>query len=204
MAANHPNGPKAVWSRVRSELIAAAKAEIPTTCSLDVLRAVGTALYWAEGFKRTRSVANFSNSDPAMVALMMRFFRGVCHVPERKFRGVVNIHPHLDAGRAKDFWSHVSGIPLSRFHKTQIAVSRASQGKKDTLPLGTFRVVVADVRLKSRIDGWIEGLASWIGAAGRIAQSVEHSVYIREVTGSSPVSPTIRNDSQVDELSTVS
>ena len=204
LAANHPNGPKAVWGRIRRELIVAAKAEIPTTCSLEVLRVIGTALYWAEGFKRTRSVANFSNSDPAMIALMMRFFRDVCHVQEQKFRGVVNIHPHLDADRAKEFWSRVSGIPLSQFHKTQIAVSRASQGKKDTLPLGTFRIVVADVRLKSRIDGWIEGVTSWIGAEGRIAQSVEHSAYIRGVTGSSPVSPTIRSDSPVDELSTVS
>ena len=135
---------------------------------------------------------------------MMRFFRDVCHVQEQQVRGVVNIHPHLDADRAKEFWSRVSGIPLSQFHKTQIAVSRASQGKKDTLPLGTFRIVIADVRLKSRIDGWIEGLTFWIGAEGRIAQSVEHSAYIREVTGSSPVSPTIHIGSPVGELSTVS
>ena len=96
-----------------------------------------------------------------MVALMMRFFREVCEVLETKFRGVVHIHPHLDAEHAKQFWSKISDIPLTQFNKTQIAVSKASQGKRDTLPLGTFRIVISDVRLKSRITGWIKGVAQW-------------------------------------------
>ena len=187
-AANHPNGPREVWARIRNEAFSLATSEIPERYSLGLLKCIGSALYWAEGYKRSRTVVNFSNSDAAMISLMMRFFRSVCRVPEEKFRGVVNIHPHLDADRACRFWSKVSGIPLRQFHKTQIAVSRASQGKRDTLPLGTFRVVVSDVRLKSRIDGWIEGIRRWTDL-GRIAQLVEHPAYIREATGSIPVSP---------------
>ena len=190
MAAHHPNGPKAYWGRIRNEIGTRATSEIPSGCSLETLTILGSGLYWAEGYKRSRAVANFSNSDPAMIDLMMEFFRRVCLVPESKFRGGVNIHPHLDAQRAECFWSQVSGIPLSQFHKTQIAVSRASKGEKDSLPLGTFRIVVADVRVKARIDGWIAGIKRW-DAQGRIAQLVEHSAYIREVTGSSPVSPTL-------------
>ena len=200
LAANHPNGPREAWRRIREGIGAAARAEIVETCTLETLKVLGSALYWAEGYKRSRAVANFSNSDPAMIALMMDFFRRVCHVPEHKFRGVVHIHPHLDANRAMRFWAVVSGIPLAQFHKTQTAVSRASQGKRDTLPLGTFCIVVADVRLKARIDGWIEGVKQW-SACGRIAQLVEHSAYIREGTGSNPVSPTLL---QVDGFSTSS
>ena len=187
-AANHPNSPRQVWAKIRASISASAAQEISGDCSLEVLRVTGAALYWAEGYKRSRTIVNFSNSDPNMVVLMMRFFRTVCGVPEEKFRGCLNIHPHLDATRACRFWSEISGIPLAQFHKTQIAVSRASQGKKDTLPLGTFRIIVADTRLKAKINGWVEGICRWVGC-GRIAQSVEHSAYIREATGSSPVSP---------------
>ena len=163
-AANHPNSPKNVWARIRYEISASASKEIPTQPTNDALKILGSALYWGEGYKRSTSMVNFSNSDPVMVAVMMEFFRQICHVPEKKFRGVVNIHPHLNAQQAMRFWSSLSRIPLSQFHKTQIAVSRASQGKRDTLPLGTFRIVVSDVRLKSKINGWIGGIGQWIGA----------------------------------------
>ncbi len=160
-AANHPNGPRQAWGRIRSEIEETAVIEVPLEYSRQVLLLIGSVLYWAEGTKKSHGTVNFTNSDPAMVALMMRFFREVCGVPEAKFRGVVHIHPHLDAAHAKQFWSKISEIPLTQFNKTQIAVSKASQGKRDTLPLGTFRVVISNVRLKSRITGWIKGVAQW-------------------------------------------
>ena len=123
-----------------------------------------------------------------MVRLMMRFFREVCRVPEHKFRGAVHIHPHLDAEQARRFWSEMSGIPLVQFHRTQFSVSRASQQKRDTLPFGTFQIVISDVRYRCAIAGWIEGLCRWTDA-GANSSAVEHSAYIRAVTGSNPVSP---------------
>ena len=108
-------------------------------------------------------MVNFSNSDPNMIALMMHFFRKACKVPEKKFRGIVHIHPHLNKERAKKFWSEISGIPIRQFHKTQFGISKASKHKRDTLPLGTFRIVVCDTRLLSKIKGWIKGIESWNG-----------------------------------------
>jgi hypothetical protein len=160
-AANHPNSSKGVWSKIRQEIIDLAAGEISKHCSLNVLKILGAALYWAEGYKRSRNVVNFSNSDPAMIALMMRFFRYVCKVPESKFRGVVHIHPHLDQAGAVKFWSKVSGIPKKQFNQIQLCVSRASKHKRDTLPLGTFRVIICDVRVQSRIKGWIKGIEQW-------------------------------------------
>lgn len=191
LAANHPHSPKYVWARIRREVTEQAASELAPECDLVTLKAIGSALYWAEGYKRGTGVVGFSNSDPMMIKLMMRFFREVCRVPEDKFRGAMHIHPHLDAVRARAFWSHLTSIPLRQFHKTQTAVSRASQGKRDTLPLGTFCIVVSDTRLKSRIKGWIIGVGHWAERKGRIAQLVEHSAYIREGTGSNPVSPTL-------------
>lgn len=170
-AANHPNSPKNVWAHIRNSISDSSCEEIPAKMSKEILKIIGSGLYWAEGYKRGHNAVNFSNSDSAMVVLMMRFFREICRVPETKFRGVVHIHPHLDRNKALKFWSEVSKIPLNQFHKTQLGISRASKHKRDTLPLGTFRIVICDTRLKSRIDGWIKGMSKWskfraVGAIG--------------------------------------
>lgn len=170
-AANHPNSPKQAWARIRNDIITDAAREIPLRCPSLTLKLLGAALYWAEGYKAGVNMVNFSNSDPAMVSLMMKFFRLVCRVPENKFHGIIHIHPHLNIKKAEKFWSKVSGIPFKQFHKTQYGISRASQHKRDTLPLGTFRIVICDARLQSKIKGWIQGIEKstdvWaVGAIG--------------------------------------
>ncbi len=164
-AANHPNSLKQVWSQIRNDIINSAAREIPSHFSFEILRIVGSALYWAEGSKSEINMVSFSNSDPWMIGLMVQFFKRVCKVPSFKFRGAVHIHPHQNPEKAKKYWSKVSEIPLGQFHKTQIATSIASKNKKDNLPLGTFRIVICDVRLQSRIKGWIEGMKYWANSS---------------------------------------
>ncbi len=163
-AANHPNSPKQVWGNIRKQIMESSEREIPEVYSDLLLKAIGSSLYWAEGYKAAVNMVSFSNSDPKMIALMMKFFRDICKVPNGKFRGVIHMHPHLDRVKAKKFWAAVSGIPISQFHKTQFGISRASKQKRDTLPLGTFSIIICDVRLQSRIRGWIVGVAKWVNS----------------------------------------
>jgi len=160
-AANHVNSPKHKWAVYREEIIQKAAQEIPVKISKDILRFLGSALYWAEGYNASRNSVIFSNTDPGMIKVMMRFFRENCNIPDSKFRGKVCIHPHLGVSKASRFWSGVAGIPLKQFNKPLMAVSRASKGKKDTLPLGTFQIIISDVTCCSRIKGWIEGIKVW-------------------------------------------
>ena len=53
---------------------------------------VGLALYWAEGDKNRLERVKFTNSDHRLIALMMRWFREICRVPENKFRIALHIH----------------------------------------------------------------------------------------------------------------
>ena len=160
-AANHPNSSRLRWAGIRQGIIDSAKNEISLTHSLEKLKLVGSALYWAEGYTATRNLFVFANCDPAMIKLMMLFLTKVCNVPRRKIRGRVNIHPHLNIKLATKYWSSISKIPIKYFHKPLLAVSKASQQKRKTLPYGTFRIVISDVFLCSRIKGWIEGLKNW-------------------------------------------
>ncbi len=160
-AANHFNSSKLKWARIRQQAIDLAKKDIPPGCSLNNLKLIGAALYWAEGYTASRNLFVFANTDPCMIKLMMQFLRKVCNVPFNKLRGRVNIHPTLDIESAQRYWSKISGIPLRQFHKPLLAVSIASKQKRKTLPYGTYRIVISDVMLCSRIKGWIEGLKNW-------------------------------------------
>ena len=130
--------------------------------SVRELHLLGVALYWAEGCKgHLTSVVEFVNADPAMIALVMRWFRVCCLVPEQKFRARVQLH---DAGRLKDverFWSCLTGIPASQFTKPLLKLSPSSQRKRgNVLPYGTLHLRIADVHLLTKIHGWIKGLSA--------------------------------------------
>ena len=160
-AAQHLNSPKQKWQRIREGITSQTSHEIAVSRLEVDLKIIGTILYWAEGYKATRNMVSFSNSDPAMIKVMMRFFKKVCKVPDMKFRGVVYIHPHLNKNKAERFWAETSGIPLKQLYKTQTTVSKASKQKKDTLPLGTFNIVISDTCLRARIEGWLSGINKW-------------------------------------------
>lgn len=127
----------------------------------EVLKILGAALYWAEGYKRTKWTPLFCNSDQAMVKLMMRFFREVCKVPEHLFRPQVQIHPNISKEEAEAYWSEVSDLAKNQFRKPLLQISRQSKNKRpaNRLPYGTFRIGIADVKILQKIKGWIEGIA---------------------------------------------
>lgn len=124
--------------------------------SPQMLLLIGIGLYWGEGGKTIRGGASLSNSDPAVIRFMMRFFREICKVPEEKFRGHVHTFSHLNAKKSEEFWSEISKIPKKQFYKTYAKPSIASKNKKDSLPFGTFQIYVHDTTLFFKVTGWIE------------------------------------------------
>ena len=136
-------------------------------CSQDIgnitireLHLVGAALYWAEGSKgNLTSVVEFVNADPAMIALMMRWFRMCCQVPEQKFRARVQLHDTAQQLEAERFWSTLTGIPAEQFTRPMLKLSPSSQRKRgNSLPYGTIHIRIADVQLLTKIRGWMKGL----------------------------------------------
>jgi hypothetical protein len=123
--------------------------------SSNVLWCVGVALYWGEGGK-TQQTARLSNSDPAVIKTMMRFFRECCSIPEEKFRAHVHTFSHRNGEKALEYWSEVSDIPKERFYKTYVKKSSASKNKRDTLPYGTVQIYVHDTPFFFRLMGWLE------------------------------------------------
>lgn len=120
----------------------------------------GLMLYWAEGDKRTGYV-QFSNSDPEMIKLIMKWFREFCKVPETKFRIGLFVHSLHIREDYLPFWSEITGLPLSQFNRPYIKPTIFSN-RKNKLYEGTCVIKIHSRDLMSRILGWIEGVKGFL------------------------------------------
>ena len=138
-------------------IIRSAKSSIHRLTQKDLLL-IGVALYWAEGdkSKKTEQV-KFTNSDPQMIALIMRWCRDVCNVKDEKIRIALHIHDLHSEEKVKKFWSIVTGINLKQFHKTQIKAS-SIRHRRNKLYNGTCSVRINDRALFRKIRGWKLGM----------------------------------------------
>ena len=119
----------------------------------------GIALYAGEGSKTDRQIG-FANSNPALIKFMMNWFKEFCNVPPSKFRGAIWLHEGRSESDAKKFWSELTGIPLSQFHKTYIAKNKTGSKKirKNIHEFGVFAIRFSDKDKHRRIMGWISGI----------------------------------------------
>lgn len=138
--------------------------------SQDELKLIGTALYWAEGYKRaiirngrelTCHSVSLVNSDPKLILIFLRFLREVCKVPDEKITADIRIYEHLNGEELLDFWYQLTGLPKENFGKIYYGISKSSQGKRpfNRLPYGTVAIRVNSTHLFHRIMGWIRGLS---------------------------------------------
>lgn len=130
----------------------------------NILFWIGLSLFWAEGGKREKWMVRFTNSDPYMIKIIMRFFREICHVEEKRIRLCIHLHPNIEDKRARKYWSKITGMPIDSFWKSQKHISKSSLGKrpKNRLPYGTLHVIILDSNLVKKIRGWNLGLTKQI------------------------------------------
>ena len=139
----------------RKAIMVQASKEIKNITRRD-LQIIGLCLYLGEGSKAQRGATKLANSDPAVIKIMMRYFREICLVPEKKFRAHIHTYSHLNVEDAEVYWSKITGIPRNQFYKTYSKPSIASKGKKDSTPYGTVDLTVCSTELYLQIMGQIE------------------------------------------------
>lgn len=126
------------------------------------LLASGVALYWAEGTKKSREVA-FCNSDPKLVQFMLHWLKKCFDISiERLYCsvGINEIHRKREE-LVKQYWSKITGIPLSQFNKTSFKkVNNKKIFANFNEHFGTLTVkVTKPAQLYYDIMGLIEGLS---------------------------------------------
>lgn len=124
---------------------------------------IGASLYWAEGINREARkgyrLASFTNSDPTMVKVFMRYLREVLKVSDDRIKPGVIIYPNLEAEKAKGFWARTTGLAKDSFWVT-VAISKASKLRKASnyLPYGTVHLRINNRQFYYRIQGQIAGI----------------------------------------------
>ncbi len=103
---------------------------------------LGLGLYMGEGTKSTRNI-RFSNANPSIVKLIIRWFHEVLGVPVSHLRIRLHLYPDSNEGECIHFWSRFTGIPPLQFFKSAIDVRRDKKWEKARkLPFGTAHLSI--------------------------------------------------------------
>jgi len=124
----------------------------------------GIAMYWSEGYTYSGGEqVGFTNSDPKMILLILRWFKEICQVPDDRFSLQVKINKvHKNrVQKVESYWSKLTGISLNQFNKTVFIKAKSKKiYPNHNSHYGTLRITVRrGTQLRRKINGWIEGLA---------------------------------------------
>ncbi len=148
--------------RLTKEITELAVSEIGRISQRDLL-VIGAALYWAEGYRKGDGEFGFTNSDPKMIRLVVRWLQEACGVDKEKihFRVCINRIHKKRINEIRKFWGKALEVSYKQFSKpTFIKVKNTKTFLNFQNYYGTLRVKVRQsTNLRRRILGWIEGLA---------------------------------------------
>lgn len=131
----------------------------------NMLHQAGCMLYWAEGAKDRRS-CKFSNSDPNMLKLFLKFLVECYNIQQEKIRVHINCYTNngLTVLDIEQYWQNILDLPKSCFTKTTTDnLSKYSSNKKskNKLLYGTVSIDVHSVKLIQNIYGAIQTYAGF-------------------------------------------
>lgn len=125
----------------------------------DSLFLIGVALYWAEGAKKS-STFQFMNSDPSMINLMILWCRKFLSEVKNNIYLRLYLHKIYANERCEEYWSNVTGIPLSKFKKTIYKPSGLGI-KKRPMYKGCMRIeITKGMNLLRKMQFWQKLLIS--------------------------------------------
>jgi len=141
----------------------AARAQIGALDDRELLIA-GAMAYWCEGSKNKPGHQNdrvaFTNSDPGLISLFLRFLASVGVPPETLiFR--LYIHEDADIDGAQAFWRQLTGAPPEQFRSPFLKQQNPSTVRKNRGDgfRGCLRIDVRQSRdVYRRIEGWANAI----------------------------------------------
>ncbi|HUX35848.1 MAG TPA: hypothetical protein VMV71_02330 [Candidatus Paceibacterota bacterium] len=131
---------------------------------------MGVMLYWAEGTKEKDNHpgcgVQFTNSDPDMIKLFLRWLFEICAVKREEVYFDIFIHENhrSNIGRAINYWSGITGYPSNYFphiyfKKNIIKTKRKNVGDSY---FGLIKIrVKASSNLSRKIAGWTRGVIEY-------------------------------------------
>lgn len=125
---------------------------------------IGIALYWAEGLKEKEngksSGVKFSNSDPKMLLLFIKWLKNSFSINSSDLVYELYIHETANIKKAQIYWSDILSISIEKI-RTYLKKNKIKTIRKNTGDnyYGLIRVTVnRSTNLNRVITGWIEGI----------------------------------------------
>ena len=123
---------------------------------------VGISLYWGEGYKKGNNELGFTNSDPEMIKIIIKFFKEIYAVKPKDFilRISINeIHRDRDKELIK-YWSKITKISQNQFTKTSfIKIKNKKIYSNEKNYYGTLRIKARNgAEIREKILGSIKAL----------------------------------------------
>ena len=133
---------------------------------------IGISLYWGEGNKekeyRPGSGVKFSNSDPIMIALFLKWLLEIVKEPRENICFEIYLHQKSRERETevKKFWENITNFSSKSFTKTRWKKNKLRTNRKNVNNnyFGLLRInVIRSSSLNRRISGWISGICEYCG-----------------------------------------
>lgn len=92
------------------------------------------ALYWAEG---TKSSFVFTNTDPDMIRIFLRFLKKFLHVADERIDILVRTSIPMKPSECQKYWASITGFPLK-----YVRINHNDQHNKSKTTYGMCRITV--------------------------------------------------------------
>lgn len=128
---------------------------------------IGIALYWAEGTKQKENNVSqevkFSNSDPAMIKVFLKWLRDICKVSNSDINFRIALHETAKnrVRKVRKYWSDITGFSIDNFQKIDWKKHRVNTKRKNIGEkyFGVLHIYIRkSTNLNRKIEGWIEGI----------------------------------------------
>ena len=130
---------------------------------------IGVCLYWAEGSKekeyRPGSGVAFSNMDPRMIILFLKWLDKICKIPKDMIGFEITVHASHEKGinEIKQFWSQVTSFPVESFSHVYLKRSKIKKTNRKNTGEKYHGVLKIHVRKSSdlvrKIACWSEAIS---------------------------------------------
>jgi len=144
-----------------------AKSEIKNL-SIKEFFLIGVVLYWAEGTKekqyRPGSPTAFSNMDPKMIILFLKWLDEICKIPNNMILFEIMIHAsHKERiDEVRQFWSKTTGFSVDNFSKVYLKNNKIKKTNRKNTGEKYYGVLKIKVKRSSdlvrKTAGWAEGI----------------------------------------------
>ncbi|MBI3888597.1 hypothetical protein HY311_02285 [Candidatus Nomurabacteria bacterium] len=125
---------------------------------------VGVCLYWAEGTKekeyRPGSRIAFSNMDPKIIVLFLKWLQNICKIPKNMIVFEIMVHEsHRErVDEVRRFWSKITGFSVGSFSKLYFKKSKIKKTNRKNTGEKYHGVLKIQVRESSEL---VRKIASW-------------------------------------------